>query len=105
MTREELVEAVEKARNAKNVAVAEVSAAHSSLIEEAERALISFDESAVTDEEVEAVVEAGGDVEEVVEEVTEEVTEVIAEDDENSPTAEEEEILRRAAEIEAKYQR
>lgn len=110
MTREELVEAVEKASTAKNVAVAEVTAAHDVGIEAAEAALKAFDESAVTAEEVEAVVEGTPEAE-VVEEVNvvnvdegeEPVVEI--EDDENSPTAEEEAVLSAAAAIEAKYQK
>lgn len=130
MTREELYEAVEKAKGAKNVALAEVTATHDALIAEAEAKLREFDESQVTEAEVEAVVEGENpeaevpafleesealpeDVvvsDEVAVEVTEEVpseepVEEVEEEDLNSPTAEEEEILRRAAEIEAKYQK
>jgi len=105
MTREELVEAVEKAKTAKNIALAEVTAAHDALIAETEANLRVFDESLVTNEEVAAVVDG---VESVVsvEAATEPTVSVVeAEVVAEGPTAEEEEILRRAAQIEAKYQK
>lgn len=102
MTREELVEALERARTAKNIALAEVTAAHEALVAEAEKALADYDASTVTEAEVEAVVEETTPEATLVEEAPVESTET---EDTVSPTAEEEEILRRAAEIEAKYQK
>lgn len=102
-TREELVAALDGARTARDVELAEVTARHQAVIDAAEQAVVDFDNNVNVEEEVEAEV-VGEGVEAEVEDV-EEVEEELPEDDEESPTAEEEEILRRAAEIEAKYQR
>lgn len=122
MTREQLIENVEKAKTSRDVALAEVAEANRTIIEAAEEALAQFDANADVADEVEEVVaetevegevvevtadeEVAAEVAEGVEEPVEETSpseEVIAEDDEDSPTAEEEEVLRKAAEIEAKY--
>lgn len=119
MTREELVENAEKAKTARDVALAEISEAHRVLIEAADEALAQFDANANVEETVEeavAEVEVEGEV--IADEVVEAEVEAGAEnpvevkedvpseelEDESAPTAEEEEILRKAAEIEAKYQ-
>jgi len=113
-TRDELVAALDAALTRKNIAVAQASAEHDVYILEAQEKLNAFDANAGVDEAVEEAVESSDEdevsedlevVEEVeVEAVEEEVVEVEGESV-DAPTAEEEEILRRAAEIEARYQR
>lgn len=115
-TREELVAALEGARTARDVELAEVSERHNVIIKNAEQAVVDFDNNAGVEEEVEELVASEEDITvdasdtEEVEEPTdlpsEQEKEVVDDtEDVTSPTAEEEEILRRAAAIEAKYQK